>query len=147
MKNQNTVFIAIAFALAVALAPVSQGDISPEASPGGGPAISIHSVGNISREKTGEFVLTATPAITAAGASVRFVNFAVSGTAVPGVDYVALVSPAFIGQSGFGVILVKTLPDPRALIGRQSYSVEIKLLPGAGYAVAQPSSAQLLIEP
>jgi hypothetical protein len=147
MKNQNIVFISIAFALAVALAPVSQGDVSPEASPGAEPAISIHSVGNISREKTGAFVLVATPAVTAAGASARFVNFKVSGTAIPGVDYVALVSPAFIGQSGFGVILIKTLPDPRAPIGRQAYSVVVTLEPGAGYAVAAPSSAEILIEP
>jgi len=147
MKNQNIIFIVIAFALAMALAQVSQGDISPEASPGNEPAISIHSAGNVARGKTGAFVLASTPAVTVAGASAKFVNFKVSGTAIPGVDYVALVSPAFIGQSGFGVILIKTLPDPRAPIGRQAYSVVVTLEPGAGYAVAEPSSAQLLIEP
>ena len=44
-----------------------------------------------------------------------YVNFKVSGTAIQGVDYVALVSPAYIGQSGYGVIQIKTLPDPRGL--------------------------------
>ena len=38
-----------------------------------------------------------------------YVNFKVSGTAIAGVDYVLLVSPAYIGQSGYGVIQVKTL--------------------------------------
>jgi len=151
MKNQNIVFIAIAFALAVALAPVSQGGISPEPSPtpGAEPAISIHSAGSlastgISRGQTGSFVLAST---TIAGASGTFVNFKVSGTAIAGVDYVALVSPAFIGQSGFGVILVKTLSNPRGSFSRQAVSVVVTLEPGAGYAVGNPSSAQILIEP
>ena len=49
-----------------------------------------------------------------------YVNFSVSGTAIPGVDYVPLVYQAYIGQSGYGVILVQTLPDPRASFSRQS---------------------------
>jgi hypothetical protein len=86
-----------------------------------------------------------------------FVNFKVSGTAIPGVDYVPLVSPASIGPSptandlttslGFGVILVKTLPDIRASVIRQAQSVEVTLEPGPGYTVGQPSSAKILIEP
>ena len=55
----------------------------------------------------------------------RYVNFKVSGTAIAGVDYVLLVSPAHIGQSGYGVIQVKTLPDPRGSYlppGVQRYS-------------------------
>ena len=44
-----------------------------------------------------------------------YVNFSVSGTAVAGVDYVALVSPAYIGQSGYGVIQIQTLPDPQGI--------------------------------
>jgi hypothetical protein len=47
---------------------------------------------------------------------VTYVNFSVSGAAIPGVDYVHLVSPAHIGQSGYGVILVQTLPDPQGVI-------------------------------
>ena len=42
-----------------------------------------------------------------------YVNFSVSGTAVAGVDYVPFLSPAYIGPSGYGVIQVQTLPDPR----------------------------------
>jgi hypothetical protein len=75
-----------------------------------------------------------------------YVNFKVSGTAVAGVDYVALLSPAYIGQSGYGTILVKTLPDPRAF-NRQAYSVVVTLEPGAGYAVGIPSSATIWIKP
>ena len=76
-----------------------------------------------------------------------YVNFSVSGTAIPGVDYVALVSPAYIGQSGYGVIQVKTLPDPRGSAFRQAYSVVVTLKPGAGYAVGKPSSATMWIKP
>jgi len=76
-----------------------------------------------------------------------YVNFKVSGTAVPGVDYVPLVSPAYIGQSGYGVLLVQTLPDPRASAIRQSYSVVVTLEPGPGYAVGAPSSATIWIKP
>jgi hypothetical protein len=76
-----------------------------------------------------------------------YVNFSVSGTAIPGVDYVALVSPAYIGPSGYGTILVKTLPDPRGPADRQSYSVVVKVDSGLGYAIGQPSSATMWIRP
>jgi len=76
-----------------------------------------------------------------------YVNFSVSGTAIPGVDYVALVSPAYIGQSGYGVIQVQTLPNPRASHARQAYSVVIALEPGAGYEVGATSSATMWIKP
>ncbi len=76
-----------------------------------------------------------------------YVNFSVSGTAIPGVDYVPLVLPAYIGQSGYGVILAQTLPDPRASSSRQAYSVVVTLEPGPGYAVGKPSSAQMMIKP
>jgi hypothetical protein len=33
-----------------------------------------------------------------------YVNFSVSGTAIPGVDYIPLVSPAYVGPDGYGVI-------------------------------------------
>ena len=153
----------MAFALAFALAPLTQAAPTPGGIPSGSatqsaagpedaalPVISIHSAGNILRGKTGSFVLSTqatTPAITASGVSGTFVNFKVSGTAVAGVDYVAVVSPAFVAASGFGVISVKTLPDPRGSFIRRAYSVVVTLEPGAGYAVGQPSSAQILIEP
>ena len=119
------------------------------------PVVTISSTGNVTRGKIGSFVLSKlTPQILL---STTFVNFSVSGTAIPGVDYTPLVSPAFVGLSpsannlatavGFGVILVKTLPDPRASIAPQAQSVVVTLEPGPGYAVGQPSSAEILIKP
>jgi hypothetical protein len=108
------------------------------------PVITIHSTDNVTRGKTGSFVLDMKP-VTMFGAT--YVNFSVSGTASPGVDYVALVSPAYIGQSGYGVIQVQTLPDPRASSSRQAYSVVVTLEPGAGYAVGAPNLATMWIKP
>jgi len=162
MKNQNIVFIAIAFALAFALAPVTQAAPSPGGIPTSAaaanqsatsanstgpegenlPVITIHSAGNILRGKTGSFVLDMKPALMFGG---MYVNFKVSGTAVAGVDYVPFLSPAYIGQSGFGVISLKTLPDPRAASNHQAYSVVVTLEPGAGYFVGEPRSAKILI--
>jgi len=116
------------------------------------PVVTIHSASTasgvsgsaLSRGQIGAFVLSVTPQILVA---TTFVNFKVAGTAIPGVDYSPLVSPAFIGQSGFGTILVKTLPDPRAGVIAQAYSVVVTLEPGPGYVVGQPSSAKILIAP
>ena len=108
------------------------------------PAISIHSTGDVNRGKTGSFVLDMKPALLLGA---MFVNFKVSGSAIPGVDYVALVSPAYIGQSGYGTILVQTLPDPRASSNRQSYSVVVTLESGPGYELGAPSSATMWIKP
>jgi hypothetical protein len=112
------------------------------------------SIEKVIRGQIGVFVLSETAQIPLA---TTFVNFKVSGTAIQGVDYVPLVPPASVGPSptvnnlttavGFGVILVKTLPDPRASVVRQAYSVVVTLEPGPGYAVGQPSSAEILIEP
>ena len=107
------------------------------------PVITIYSTGDVKRGKTGSFVLDMSPVMLGG----MYVNFSVSGTAVPGVDYVALVSPAYIGQSGYGTILIKTLPDPRGPANRQSYSVVVKLDPGLGYALGQPDSATMWIKP
>ena len=163
MKNQNIVFIAIAFAF-FALAPVTGAKPIPQGGPNveaaanapaatadpqlrrlpGFPVVTIHSVDNVTRGKIGTFVLAANPQISLAR---TFVNFSVSGTAIPGVDYTPLVPPAFIGQAGLGVILVKTLPDPRASAARQARSIVVTLQPGLGYAVGAPSSAQMFIKP
>jgi hypothetical protein len=146
MKNQNIVFIAIAFALAFALAPVTQAAPNPGGIPTSTsaaneqlsaegenlPVITIHSTGNVVRGKTGSFVLVMKPALMFGG---MYVNFKVSGTAVPGVDYRALISPAYIGQSGYATILVQTLRDPRAAASPQAYSVVVTLEPGAGYSL------------
>ena len=106
------------------------------------PIITVHSTGDVTRGKTGSFVLNMNPVVFGG----MYVNFSVSGTAIPGVDYGPLVSPAYIGQSGYGVILVQTLPDPRAF-KRQAYSVVVTLEPGAGYAIGEPKSAQMMIKP
>ena len=103
------------------------------------PVITINSTDNVTRGKIGTFVLSENSEILLA---TTFVNFSVSGTAIPGVDYTPLVPPASIGQSGFGMLLVKTLPDPRASVVPQAHSVVITLEPGLGYAVGQPNSAQ-----
>jgi hypothetical protein len=144
MKNQNIVFIAIAFALAFALAPVTQATPCPQWGCGQQlPEISIHSTGNVVRGKTGSFVLVKNPLLLGA----MYVNFKVSGTAVAGVDYVALISPAYIGPSGYATILVKTLPDPRGLASAQAYSVVVTLEAGPGYTVGESSSAEIWIDP
>ena len=109
------------------------------------PVVSIHSTGDVTRGQTGSFVLKMNPPLMFGGIQV---NFSVSGTAIQGVDYVALVSPAHIGQSGYGAMLVKTLPDPRGSADRQAYSVVVTLKPGPGYAIdAASSSAKMMIKP
>jgi hypothetical protein len=108
------------------------------------PVITIHSTGDVTRAKTGSFVLNMTPPMIPGGG---YVNFSVNGTAIPGVDYVPPVSPVYVGPSGYGVIMIQTLPDPRGSYIRQSYSVVVTLEPGAGYAVGAPSSAQMMIKP
>jgi hypothetical protein len=107
------------------------------------PIVTIHSTDNVSRGKIGTFVLGENPKIPLA---TTFVKFSVGGTAIQGVDYTLLVSPASIGQSGFGAILVKTLPNPRASVGNQAFSVVVTLEPSPGYAVGEPSSAEMFIK-
>ena len=155
MKDQNIVFIAMAFALAFALAPLTQAGPAPGGIPSSSatqsaaspedaalPVISLHSAGNILRGKTGSFVLKMNPAVMLGG---MYINFKVSGTAVAGVDYASLLSPTFIGKSGYGVISLKTLPDPRGGSDHKAYSVVVTLERGAGYAVGKPSSATIWI--
>jgi len=144
MRNRNNVFTVTLIALAFALALTVEAAPSPGGGPIRLPVISIHSTDNVARGKIGSFVLEMNPVLMLGG---MYVNFSVSGTATPGVDYVALVSPAYIGQSGYGVIQVHTLPDPRASSLRQAYSVVITLEDGAGYSVGKPSSATMWIKP
>ena len=170
MKNRNIQLTAVLFVVALALAAIVQAAPSPDGGhtrppanevpqPDGGPVsaadptspqdeqmpvITIHSTGDVTRGKTGSFVLNMTPPLMFGG---TYVNFSVSGTAIPGVDYVPLLSPAYIGQSGYGVILVQTLSDPRGSSIRRAYDVVVTLEPGAGYAVGVPSSARMWIKP
>ena len=168
MKNQNNQLRAALLVLAFALAPMVQAAPSPDGgptyllaservsanseasspyqtSPEGEnlPAVTIHNTDNVTRGKIGSFVLNMKPAMFGG----MWVNFSGSGTAIPGVDYVLLVSPAYIGQSGYGVIQVQTLPDPRGSANRQAYSVVLTLEPGPGYGVGAPSSATMWIKP
>jgi len=108
-----------------------------------GPVITIHSTDNVTRGKTGSFVLNMNPLMLGG----MYVNFSLSGTAIAGVDYVQPLSPAYIGQSGYGVILIQTLADPRAGSSRQAYDVVVTLEAGAGYALGIPSSARMWIKP
>ena len=165
MKNRNnictTTLVALAFALALGAEASPHPDggptyLSPTASNNANsngenlPVIAIHSTDNVSRGKTGSFVLDMRPALDTTPAlrfDGRYVNFKVSGTAIAGVDYVLLVSPARIGQSGYGVIQVKTLPDQRGSSFRQAYSVVVTLEPGPGYEVGAASSATMWIKP
>jgi hypothetical protein len=107
------------------------------------PIITIHSTGDVTRSKTGAFVLNMNPVLFGG----MYVNFRVSGTAIPGVDYVPLISPHYIGQSGYGVMLVQTLPDRRAPAFRQPCSVVVTLEPGPGYVIGESKSAQMMIQP
>jgi len=119
----------------------------------------IQSTGDVARGETGSFVLNMNPP--PVQASGMRVNFSISGTAIPGVDYVPLFSPVLVSRVecqfnpaplngppiGLAVIRVKTLPDPRASVIRQACSVVLTLEPGLGYAIDQPSSAKLMINP
>ena len=144
MKNQNTVFITIVSALAFALAPVTKAGQKPDGGPDPVPAsapsvVTVHSIDNVTRGRIGSFVLDMKPALMLGG---KYVNFKVSGTAIAGVDYVLLVSPAYIGQSGYGVMQVKTLRDPRGSAFLQALSVIVTLEAGPGYAVGEVGQPQ-----
>ena len=162
MNNRNNIYTATLVAIAFAFAPILEAgqhlEGGPDSDLSAAPAavITVHSTDNVTRGKTGSFVLVRglgkiddadkdmRPALMFAG---TYVNFKVSGTAIAGVDYVLLVSPAYIGQSGFGLIQVKTLPDQRASSSRQAYSVIVTLEPGAGYAIGASRSATMWIKP
>jgi hypothetical protein len=156
MKNRNNVFTVTLVVLAFAIAPVTKAARNPEGGPdpipaatgpiltAASPVITVHSTDNVTRGKTGSFVLDMKPALMFGG---TYVNFKVSGTAIAGVDYVLLVSPAYISRSGYGVIQVKTLADPRGSAFRQAYSVTVTLEPGAGYAIGAARSATMWIKP
>jgi hypothetical protein len=163
MKNQNIKFTAILFGLVFALALSAQAGATLDGGPNhqvtndaatnpGLPMFSIHSTGDVTRGKTGSFVIaksmaTAGGAGAATGLSGTYIKFSVSGTAIEGVDYVATVSPAYVGPSGYAVISIKALADPRGSFNKNSYSVIITLEDAPGYSVLEPSSAKMLIKP
>ena len=131
--------------LSLALVFVLGSAITQALPPPGQPlVVTIHSSGDVTRGQTGSFVLNMNPPLAFGGA---YVKYSVSGTAIPGVDYVAIISPAYLGPSGYGTILIKTLPDPRGSSFRQAYSVVVTLETGAGYALGVPKSATMWIKP
>jgi hypothetical protein len=141
--SKTLVAVGLVFVLGSAITQVQDGNAAiPPAEQE--PVITINSTDNVTRGKTGSFVLDMKPALMFGG---TYVNFTVSGTAVSGVDYAPLVSPAYIGQSGYGVIQVQTLLDRRGSSSRQAYSVVITLKPGPGYALGVPNSATMWIKP
>jgi hypothetical protein len=111
------------------------------------PVIQVFSTDNVIRGKTGTFVLRMKSA-QASGAAIggMYVNFSLSGTAQNGVDYKLLTSPAYISRSGYGVIQIETLANPRGSAFNQAYSVIVTLNAGAGYKVGKTSSAIMWIK-
>ena len=130
--------LGLVFMLGSAITQV-RGDATPP--PWQQPVVTIDSAGDVTRGKAGSFVLSMNPPPWAS-----YVNFSVSGTAISGVGYVPLVYPAFV-VGRYGVISVAPLPDPRASVFPQGYSVVVTLKPGFGYTIGEPSSAQLIINP
>src|SRR6266542_3903541 len=127
MKNRNTKFTAILFVLAFALASIVQARPGPSPGPTHPPAndgVSANSEANSAYSTSSE------------GENLPVVTIHSTGD----------ISRAYIGQYGYGTILVTTLPDPRAF-NRQAYSVVITLEPGLGYALGIPSSATMWIKP
>ena len=157
MKNPNNQLTATLFVVALALAPIVQAGPKPDGGPTRppppnenseaipeSPVITIHSTDDVTRGKTGTFVLNMNGTRLLGG---MYVNFSLSGSAVAGVDYVQPLSPAYIGQSSYGVIVIQTLADPRGSSNRQAYDVVVNLEPGAGYVLGLPSSARMWIKP
>jgi len=107
------------------------------------PVATIYSTDNVTRGKTGTFVLHVKSTRMLGG---TYVNFSVGGTAIEGVDYKLLVSPAYVSQTGYGVIQIETLANPRGSAFNQALSVEITLQAGAGYAVGKANSATMWIK-
>src|SRR5262245_14321826 len=84
------------------------------------PMISVYTTDNVTRGKTGTFVLKMESRQMLLGGT--WVFFSLSGTAVQGADYKLVASPAYISQSGYGTINIDTLPDLRGSASNQAYS-------------------------
>jgi hypothetical protein len=110
------------------------------------PMISVYSTDNVIRGKTGTFVLRMKSTLSALKLAGMYVNFSLSGTAQNGVDYKLVTSPAYISRSGYGVIQIEALANPRASAFNQAYSVIVTLNAGAGYAIGKSNSAIMWIK-
>ena len=108
------------------------------------PLITVHATDNVTRGKTGKFVLNMKSTRMLGG---TYVFFSLSGTAAQGADYKLVASPVYISQSGYGTIQIETLPDLRGSSSNQAYSVIVTLNAGAGYAVGKSNSAIMWIKP
>ena len=144
MKNRNTQLTAILFVLAFALAGIVQATPSPDGGPIRPPANEApYPDGGPDPQQ--RLSLSIAPTMSPGGRSIirpehdpcthalNVRQFLRERHRYAGVDYVVLDSPAYIGQSGYGVIQVQTLADPRGSSIRQAYSVVITLKDGAGY--------------
>ena len=139
--------LGLVFVLGSAITQV-RGDSEAIQPPGQLLVATIHSSGDVNRGQTGSFVVDMRQSTSSEKSTLPYypyVSFSVSGTAIPGVDYIALVPPAQVGPEGYGVILVKTLPDPRGL--QRSYTVVVTLETGLGYTLGAPTSAKMIIKP
>ena len=108
------------------------------------PVINVYSTDNVTRGKTGTFVLNMKSSLMLGG---TWVFFSLSGTAVQGADYKLVASPVYISQSGYGTIQIETMQDPRGSASNQAYSVIVTLNAGAGYAIGKSSQAIMWIKP
>jgi len=141
--------LGLVFVLGSAITQV-RGDSEAIQPPGQLLVATIHSSGDVNRGQTGSFVVDMRHTTSSDKGYIPYfpyVNFSVSGTAIPWVDYIALVPPAQVGPEGYGVILIKTLPNPRGSGNLQSYSVVLILNSGLGYALGQPMAAKMIIKP
>ena len=112
------------------------------------PVINVYSTDNVTRGKTGTFVLNMKSLMLDAqscAACGTWVFFSLSGTAVQGVDYKLVASPVYISQSGYGVINIETMQDPRGSASNQAYSVIVTLDAGAGYTLGSDSSRSAIM--
>ena len=155
MKNRNNQLTAVLFVVALAFAPIIQAAPSPDGGPTDPvandwprpdhPMVTIHSAGNVNRGGTGSFVVTATY-------GPLNVNYTLSGSAVAGVDYVRPPGQGwgfscYVGPSGYGTILIQTLPNRKAGSSLQACDVVATLEPGTAYFLGIPRSATMWIKP
>ena len=106
------------------------------------PVATIYSTDNVTRGKTGTFVLNMKSSLMLGG---TYVFFSLSGTAVQGVDYKLVASPAYITQNGYGTINIETMQDPRGSSSNQAYSVIVTLDAGAGYTLGSDASRSAIM--
>ena len=106
------------------------------------PVVSVYATDNVTRGKTGTFVLKMKSSLMLGG---TYVFFSLTGTAAQGADYKLVASPVYVSQSGYGVINIETLPDLRGSASNQAYSVIVTLDAGAGYTLGSDASRSAIM--